>query len=94
MEADFDVGFLRLLLHAGVGPYVEAEDDRMGGLGQQDVGVGDRPAIGAEDMDLDLVVGELLEVGFKGFRGPVGIGFDDDVEVFDFAGVDEVIEVF
>jgi hypothetical protein len=64
---------------------VEADHDRVGRRGEQNVGLGDGADAGSQDLNLHLVCGELLK-GFAEHLGrPADVGFDDQVQLLGFA---------
>src|SRR3954462_7371703 len=60
--ADVDLLAVGELARLALGPDVEADDDRVGGLGQVDVVLGDRTYTAADDADADLVLGADVDV--------------------------------
>ena len=79
----------------GAGPHVEADDDRLRGGGEHDVGLGDRADAGVDDAYLDLVVLDLSERIGERLETALDVGLDDQVEVADLALLDareEVVE--
>ena len=49
VEADLDLLLIGELLGLALGPHVEADDDGVGGGGEQDVGLGDGADTGVQD---------------------------------------------
>src|SRR5207245_8174272 len=66
-------------------PYAEADDDGVGGLGQQHVALVDGAHAGVNDAHLDLVGGELLECLGEHFRRASNVGLDDDGQLLYFS---------
>jgi hypothetical protein len=58
----------------------EADDHRLGGLGQEDVGLVDGTHGAVHDLDADLVGGELLQRVGDGLDRAVHVGLDDEGE--------------
>ena len=80
---------------AGAGPHVEADDDRLRGGGQHDVGLGDAADARVDDADLDLGVLDLEQGVGERLEAALHVGLDDEVEVEDLALGDareEVVE--
>lgn len=74
--------------------YVEVEDYGVGCYGQVDVGFCDIVNVGGYDFDLYFVVVQILQSFGDGFQGIVYVGFEDNVEGFDFVFVYVFKQVF
>src|SRR5690606_11140600 len=66
-------------------PYVETDDHGIGGTGQQYIGFGDGPNPLMDDVDLDLIGGQLLEGIRQGLDRTVHVPFEDDVQLLEVA---------
>ena len=82
---DVDVVALGQLARADVGPYVEANDHRLGGNRQVDVGFADAANARVHQLHLDLVVGELEQRLPQRLLRALHVGLDDDGQVLDLA---------
>ena len=73
---------LALGQHAGffVGHHVEADDDRIGSVGQMHVGFADAADRGLQHFDFDFRMLELAELFENGFDRAAHIGPQDDVQ--------------
>ena len=71
---------------------VESDDNGLGGRGQHDVGLGDRPR-GLDHIDFDDR-GHLFQGFADGFDGPLDISLKDNVEFFDLSFLDLFVELF
>src|SRR3990172_8768364 len=93
VEADVDLLGLGRPPGRVADPGVEADDDRVRGRGQKDVVVGDLAGALVEDVDLDLVRGQLAQgVGDRPERAG-DVGLEDDPELLGLAGLDLPVEV-
>ena len=83
VAADLDL----LLVGQRDGPVLggdaEADDDRLRGVGQEDVALGDPADALEEDADRDLGVLELLELLDQGLERALDVGLEDQVEALD-----------
>src|SRR5690554_5688404 len=68
------------LARRGIGPHVEAEDHRVGGQCQVDIGFGDTTDTAGDHLDLYFVVTQLVERALQGFQGTAHVGLYDHVE--------------
>ena len=82
-----DVDALALGGAAGVGqrPHVEADDDRVGGRGQHHVGLVDAAGLRVDDVDRDLLLGDLGDLVLERLERAGDVGLEDDVELLDVA---------
>src|SRR4051812_19938484 len=82
-----DVDALTLGGAAGVGqrPHVEADDDRFRGGGQHHVGLVDATGLGVDDVDPDLLLGDLGDLVLERLQRAGDIGLEHDVELLDLA---------
>ena len=85
VESDFDFLFLGQAAGIGRRPYLEADDDGVGGGGQQDVGLGDGSHCLVDHVHVNLFGGELDEGVGQGLDGAVHVSLDDDVELLEVA---------
>ena len=69
-------------LDLGCGTDVEADDDGLGGRGQQDVGLGDGACAAMDHVDRDLVGTGLLQGSLHGFKRALHVCLDHQVERF------------
>ena len=76
------------LARLGFRAHVEADDDRVGSAGQQDVALGDPARGGMQHLDFDLVGRKLDEAFLDRFDGTEDVGLDNHVEFLDVAGLD------
>jgi hypothetical protein len=81
VELDLDALLLGDLDDTGVGPHLEAQDDRVGGRGQHDVRLRDGARGAVNELQLDLVGGELVQGLGQGLEGSLDIGLKDHVEL-------------
>src|SRR3954447_22728815 len=88
-----DLDALALGEQAGLadGPDVEAEDDRVGGGGEHDVGFVDAADAARDDADHDLVLRQAGDLVLDGLEGAGHVGLDDEVDLAG-AGGHEVLE--
>src|SRR3954453_15392711 len=89
--ADVDLLALGELARLALGPDVEADDDRVGGLGQVDVVLGDRTDTAADDADADLVLGADVDVEqriLERLHRTGDVALEDQVELVDLTLLD------
>ena len=72
--------------------HVEADDDRVRGVGQVDVGLGDAADRGLQHLDLHLGVLELGQLLADGLDRAADVGPQDDVQRLHFALLAEPLE--
>ena len=94
VEADVDLLALRQLLGRALGAHVEADDDRLRRGREQDVVGGDGADRGVDEVDRDLVGGELGEGVAQHLDRALHVGLEHDVERLDLVGLDLVHQVF
>ena len=80
-------------LALGVGTHVEADDDRVGRVGQHDVGLGDTADRRVDDVDADLGLVHLVERVLERLDRALHVGLDDEVEVLELALGDTLEQV-
>src|SRR6266571_1127179 len=85
VRADLHLFTIRRGAGVRVGPHVEANDNRVRGLGEQHVPVGDRAHAAMHDLHLHLGRGELSQGVRERFRGAALVGLDDDPQRRDAA---------
>ena len=93
VQAHVDLGALGLGLGLGLGAHVEADDDRVGGVRQHDVGLVDRADAAVDDVDADLGLVHLVQRVHERLDGALDVGLDDEVEVLELALLDAVEQV-
>ena len=71
-----------------VGHHVEADDDRVGSLGQQDIALGDAARHRLQDVQPDLARAQLGEILLQHVHRALHVGPDDQVQLLDVAGLD------
>src|SRR3954453_15892260 len=89
--ADIDLLAVGELARLALGPDVEADDDRVGGLGQVDVVLGDRADTAADDADADLVLGADVDVEqriLERLHRTGDVALEDQVELVDLTLLD------
>ena len=94
VKADLHLFLLGQFLDLGIGPDVEPDDDGLGGRGQHDIGLGNRPGGRMEDADLDLRSTQFIQGLGNGLDGTLDIGLEYEVEFLDLAFLDLFIELF
>jgi hypothetical protein len=67
---------------------LEADDQGVGGFGEEHIAVGDLSYGAVNDVDLDFAGGEFDEGVGDGLEGAADIGFDDEIELFGLTGSD------
>ena len=75
------------------GAHVEADDDRLRGRRQHDVGLVDAADAGADDVDRDLVLGQLGDLVLERLGGAGDVGLDEQVELLELARLDVLEDV-
>jgi hypothetical protein len=78
-----------------VGAGVEADDDGLGGLGEQNVRLRNRPDRGEDDVEIDLLAVDFLERGHDGFHRALHVALDDELEnlvLFVGNGLEKIFE--
>src|SRR3954471_6953830 len=88
---DIDLLAVGELARLALGPDVEAVDDRVGGLGQVDVVLGDRTDTAADDADADLVLGADVDVEqriLERLHRTGDVALEDQVELVDLTLLD------
>ena len=83
--AHVDPAALGERLRLGVGAHVEADDDRVGRIGEHDVRFGDRARTAVQDVDAHLFARKFEKGLFDRLRGALHVALDDDVEPLDLA---------
>ena len=83
--ADVDAARLGQLARRRIGAGVEADDDRLRGQRQVDVGFGDAADGGVHHLHLDFGGGQLLQGLHQRFLRTLHVGLDDQRQVLDFA---------
>jgi hypothetical protein len=74
-------------------PDVEADDDGVGGGGQEDVALADRARAGADHAQLDLVLGQLEDLVRHRFHRALHVGLDHERQLLELAFRDRAAEV-
>ena len=81
--AHIDTLFLGHLLDFGARPYIEADDDGIGGRGEQDIRFADGARSLVQHSHLDLTGGQLFRRLGKRFKGSLYVGADDHPQLLD-----------
>ena len=91
--ADLDALAVGDLAGVADGPHVEGEDHALGGGREHHVGLVDAADAAVDDVDLDLLLGELGDLVLDRLERPRDVGLDDQAELLDGALLGELEDV-
>ena len=91
--ADLDALALGDLARVADGAHVEREDHAVGGGGEHHVGLVDAADAAVDDVDLDLVLGQLRDLVLDRLERAGDVGLDDQAELLDGALLGELEDV-
>ena len=94
VQANLDAFLLRQLGGLALGAHVEADDDGVGGGGQQHVALGDGADAGVDDLDAHLLGGHADQRIGQHFDRAGDVALDDEGQVLDAGGANLLGQAF